>query len=222
MYIPLVMRFFPNGIVCKLWVYAPERYDWRKWKWPASIPVVARTNYWERTTYEMDGDLAKFAKSCNDLIRQVAFDKSGAVETEISQTNLYRGQVQYKFFELQEEIRPFIQREPDVPKDTNDVDTNKVRLLEYLGEGKVAILCVDWADEVHEVTIGRPTWLRICSGDAYTKSGKQYRYEGARYKTKWHFNTDHLGSLIVSYESMRGDGDDGDGFVGDIVDALVE
>jgi hypothetical protein len=119
---------------------------------------------------------------------------------------------------------PFISGEPDAPNQFND-DNNQfdaTRLIDYLGNKSSVNLCVYWPDDSHEVVIGRPTWLRICSGDFYTKRGKPYRYEAASYKTKWHFNTDHPGSLIVTYESSRCDGDDGDGFVGDIVDAFVD
>jgi hypothetical protein len=77
-------------------------------------------------------------------------------------------------------------------------------------------LSVMWGggDVQVDLTPSAKAWTKIEAGQPVTIKGGGYLYEGERFKDTWHFNCDGAGTLRVSYG-------DGDGFVGDIKDALI-
>lgn len=80
-------------------------------------------------------------------------------------------------------------------------------------------LRVSWADDVVEVSmrISSSEWRNVKDGVNFRKKGRGYWYEGEFFQDYWGFNGDGPGSLIVWY------GDDGgQGFVGQVDDAIIE
>jgi hypothetical protein len=94
-------------------------------------------------------------------------------------------------------------------------------LLAHLQRNKTVRLAVEWADEERAIKVGEYEWITIAQGFEWSIQGGAYNYEGVRYRPTWWFNFEAPGSLRVSYLSANGE-DEGDGFDGEIVDALTK
>lgn len=81
-------------------------------------------------------------------------------------------------------------------------------------------VAVDWGNELHECPMSMRTWKRILGGNPVLRV-EPYWYEGRRYRSEWRFNTNGYGSLRVTYCALGGGGDEGDGYIGSIEDALI-
>ena len=76
---------------------------------------------------------------------------------------------------------------------------------------------VFWADGEVEVSIQLSSleWHSVKSGNSLIKSGLGYKYDSEFFQDRWCFNHYPDASLVVEYGE-----DGGQGFVGDIDDAL--
>jgi hypothetical protein len=95
------------------------------------------------------------------------------------------------------------------------------RLQQNLGPRKKVSkvrVTVSWGNDEVEVSLRltRAEWETITKGEEFSKGGRGYYYEGERFHDYWYFNNEHPGSLEVTYD------DGGQGFVGDLDDALIE
>ena len=75
-------------------------------------------------------------------------------------------------------------------------------------------VAVEWGDDFHECPMSLQTWRRVVSGHKVLRV-EPYHYEGERFRARWEFNHDGLGSLYVTYD------DAGVGFDGSMDDAFI-
>jgi len=95
-------------------------------------------------------------------------------------------------------------------------------LLRYLGADGKVFLRVYWPDDSHELELSEDDWRTIASGEKFSEAGDDYCYDGIDFGTNWVFNASHLGSLTVHYQRLDEEaGSEGEGFVGDVKDAIV-
>jgi hypothetical protein len=96
-------------------------------------------------------------------------------------------------------------------------------LMRHLGEDGKVRLRVYWPDDWHELVLDEADWRLVAEGEEFSEAGGEYWYDGKQYEANWVFNARHPGSLLVTYQSLEGDeGSEGEGFIGDITDALAQ
>ena len=77
-------------------------------------------------------------------------------------------------------------------------------------------ISVEWADETHSLRLKLDEWNNVQAGDLLVIDGEGYHYEGEFFSECWEFNKTKKNSLKVRYGT-----DGGEGFVGNIGDAVV-
>jgi hypothetical protein len=94
-------------------------------------------------------------------------------------------------------------------------------LLRYLGkDGKVRLRAY-WPDDSHELELSEDDWRKVAQGEKFSEVGDDYCYDGHTFGTTWVFNGSRPGSLTVCYQRLDDETDsEGEGFVGDIKDAI--
>lgn len=96
-------------------------------------------------------------------------------------------------------------------------------LMRYLGKDGKVRLRVYWPDDWHEIVLDEADWRIVAAGEEFSEVGEEYWYDGKKYGANWIFNGHRAGSLLVTYQSLADDeGSEGEGFVGDIEDAIAQ